>query len=295
MTNSNARYTFTSYGGGLKLVELLHYPETVPTRREKQPQTNNVATLNTFTPAPTLALLDGEAVQGDGIFKLARTDNGVRAEKTLTNGLSIVKDFQLSTNYLVIATVRLENRSAQPLALPAQEWFVGTATPLGPRDKGLAVGVLWYNGAKTDETWAARATSRGGCRQPRALRSNIAAARATWSGWRPTTSSSRWPPCRSSRPRGSSSAESICPAPPARRRAWWPPTRPPPQGYAAAMVYPALTLAPDQTFERQIVSVRRAEGIPDPGAHWRPVQQQPRPGDELRLGRVCLQGAVAGR
>ena len=27
---------------------------------------------------------------------------------------------------------------------------------------------------------------------------------------------------------------------------------PPPQGYAAAMVYPALTLAPHQTFERQI-------------------------------------------
>src|SRR4051812_25178328 len=27
-TNENARYTFSSHGGGLKLVELLHYPET---------------------------------------------------------------------------------------------------------------------------------------------------------------------------------------------------------------------------------------------------------------------------
>ncbi len=35
VTNSNARYTFTSYGGGLKLVELVHYPETVTTRRRK--------------------------------------------------------------------------------------------------------------------------------------------------------------------------------------------------------------------------------------------------------------------
>src|SRR5208283_2245655 len=35
VTNSNAHYTFTSYGGGLKLVELLHYPETVSARREK--------------------------------------------------------------------------------------------------------------------------------------------------------------------------------------------------------------------------------------------------------------------
>src|SRR5947209_14965081 len=74
-TNENARYTFTSHGGGLKLIELLQYPENVSTRRVKQPQTNRVATLNTFTPAPTLALLGSEAIQGDGIFKLTKTDN----------------------------------------------------------------------------------------------------------------------------------------------------------------------------------------------------------------------------
>jgi YidC/Oxa1 family membrane protein insertase len=104
MTNSNARYTFTSHGGGLKLVELVRYPETVTKHHEKEPQTNNVATLNSFSLAPTLALLGGEAVQGDWVFTLAKTDNGVRAEKTLTNGLTIVKDFELSTNYLVMAT-----------------------------------------------------------------------------------------------------------------------------------------------------------------------------------------------
>ena len=98
VANGNARYTFTSHGGGLKLVELVHYPETVSARRGKRhspAQPNNLATLNAFTPAPTLALLGGEAVQGDGVFKLTRIANGVRAEKTLTNGLSIVKEFQL--------------------------------------------------------------------------------------------------------------------------------------------------------------------------------------------------------
>src|SRR5437867_1583569 len=128
LTNENARYTFTSYGGGLKRIELVRYPETVSRRREKHPQTNRVATLNASASAPTLALLGGEALQGDGIFKLTPITNGVRAEKTLTNGLSIVKEFQLSTNYLVIATVRLENHSSQPLILPAQQWVVGTAT-----------------------------------------------------------------------------------------------------------------------------------------------------------------------
>src|SRR6266850_4001310 len=97
VTNENARYTFTSRGGGLKLVELVHYPETVSTRREHQVQ-NRVATLNAFTPAPTLALLGGDEIQGDGIFKVTKTENGngVRAEKTLSNGLTIVKDFELS-------------------------------------------------------------------------------------------------------------------------------------------------------------------------------------------------------
>src|SRR5882724_4367681 len=128
VTNTDAHYTFTSYGGGLKIVELLHYPESVSTRREQRSRTNRVTTLNTFTPDPSLAILDGEAVQGDGIFNLTQTANGVRAEKTLTNGLKLIKEFELSTNYLVLATIRLENHSEQSLSLPSQEWVVGTAT-----------------------------------------------------------------------------------------------------------------------------------------------------------------------
>src|ERR1035441_8686542 len=38
VANGNARYTFTSHGGGLKLVELLQYPETVTARRAKRLQ-----------------------------------------------------------------------------------------------------------------------------------------------------------------------------------------------------------------------------------------------------------------
>src|SRR5438552_16028319 len=126
VTNENARYTCTTHGGGLKLIELLKYPETVSTRREKQPQTNRVATLNTFTPAPTLALVGGDALQGDGVFKLTKiADDSVRAEKTLTNGLTITKDFSLSTNYLLTAKVQLRNTSTQALNLPTQEWVVG--------------------------------------------------------------------------------------------------------------------------------------------------------------------------
>ena len=250
VTNDNARYTFTSYGGGLKLVELVHYPETVTKRREKLLLTNNLATLNTFTPAPTLALLDGEAVQGDGVFTLTRTANGVRAEKTLTNGLSIVKEFQLSTNYLVMATVRLENHSGQPLALPAQEWMVGTATPMGPRDQGRAVGVLWYNGTKSTDVGASSYFS-GGCRRavpPVEYRGG--ASNVVWVAAHnqffvlaamPQQPAEELIVHRLELPRPTGEAARLVAT-----------NAPVPQGYAAEMVYPALTLAPNQTVERRI-------------------------------------------
>jgi YidC/Oxa1 family membrane protein insertase len=152
LTNDNARYTFTSRGGGLKLIELVNYPETVATRRGKAPPANRMATLNPDALEPILAVLDGEAVQGDGVFNLAPTTNGVgvRAEKSLANGLTLVKEFVLGTNYLLTATVRMENHSTLALPLPPQEWAVGTATPMNAQDqdRARAVSVLWYDNAK---------------------------------------------------------------------------------------------------------------------------------------------------
>src|SRR5258705_12745406 len=36
VTNANARYTFTSHGGGLQLIELLRYPATVARYRKNE-------------------------------------------------------------------------------------------------------------------------------------------------------------------------------------------------------------------------------------------------------------------
>jgi YidC/Oxa1 family membrane protein insertase len=153
VTNENARYTFTSYGGGLKLVELVDYPETIPSWRNKRAQASGFAALNSYAPAPTLAILGGAAVQGDGVFTLTRTATGVRAEKTLTNGLTIVKDFSPTTNFLLNASVWLENQSTQSLSLPAQEWMVGTATPMNPDDRGTYyIGMIWSDGNKAHDT-----------------------------------------------------------------------------------------------------------------------------------------------
>ncbi len=153
ITNARARYTFTSRGGGLKSVELLDYPETVSPRWKKKVAKDGVATLNLRAPVPVLAILGDASLVGDGNFILTTNANGVRVEKTLINGLRLSKEFHLSSNYLVNASVRLENTSDQPLTLPAQEWVIGTATPMGPDDTSYSLneGAMWFDGAATQD------------------------------------------------------------------------------------------------------------------------------------------------
>jgi YidC/Oxa1 family membrane protein insertase len=149
ITNAEAIYVFTSRGGGLQSVELSKYPDSIPLRWKKEMATNSVATLNAHAPAPVLAILGDASLVGDGNFTLTKTADGVRAEKVLPDGLRLVKEFHVSSNYLVNASVSLANTSAKPLALPAQEWVIGTATPMGPDDTELYLGSLWYNGTNS--------------------------------------------------------------------------------------------------------------------------------------------------
>ena len=252
VTNADAHYTFTSYGGGLKLIELLHYPESVSTRRDQRSHSNRVATLNNFTPDPTLAILDGEAIQGDGIFSLARTPTGVRAEKTLTNGLTVVKEFEISTNYLLLAAVRLENHSDHALAIPSQEWVVGTASPMNAQDNGAAEGLMFYNGSRAqDVIGASYFSSRGFACTPRVPPAE----------YRSGQSNVVWAAVHNQ-----FFALALMPQGPAvqamMRRAPLP--RPSeeevrndtrivkePMGYKATVVYPALELASHQNLQRQ--------------------------------------------
>ena len=158
ITNAQPSYTniftFTSRGGGLKSVELLKYPDSVPLRWKKEMSTNGFATLNAHAPVPVLAVLGDPGLVGDGNFTLTKTAKGVTAEKLLPDGLRLVKEFQISSNYLINASVSLQNTSNQPVKLPAQEWVVGTATPMGPDDNGMYLGALWYNGKDSPQDCA---------------------------------------------------------------------------------------------------------------------------------------------
>ena len=147
VTNGRAVYTFTSRGGGLKQVELLDYPETVSARWKGQ-ITNSpaVATLNARVDVPVMAVLGGTNLVGDGNFTLTRTAHGVQAEKNFPDGMKLVKNFEFSSNYLINASVRIENTSQNAINLPAQEYVVGTATPMDADDTGLYEGTMWFNG-----------------------------------------------------------------------------------------------------------------------------------------------------
>jgi YidC/Oxa1 family membrane protein insertase len=157
LTNGRARYTFTSRGGGLKLVELLDYPQTISQRWKKtKTVSDSVASLNTRAPLPMLAVAGDARLAGDGIFTLTPIAGGIRAEKSLADGLRLVKDFTFSSNFLVNASVRFENTSSQPLALPAQELIVGTATPMDADDTSLTTGMMWSDGTSAKDqpiTW----------------------------------------------------------------------------------------------------------------------------------------------
>jgi YidC/Oxa1 family membrane protein insertase len=149
--NEDALYTFTSHGGALKTVSLKWYPQMIPCwTRKRATATNQWATLNARSPLPALAILGGEAWQGDGVFQLAKITNGVRAEKELKNGLHLVKEFRITTNYLVETTIRFENRSPAPLSLPPYHLSIGAATPVSLDDDMNRLGAYWYKGSDTE-------------------------------------------------------------------------------------------------------------------------------------------------
>lgn len=152
--NEDARFTFTSYGGGLKRIELKEHPATVVCDKRQVAETNR-ATLNAPAPVAAFALLANTLDQRG--FQITNTGPlTVQAEKVQTNGLRIIKSFQLSTNYLVKVNIRLENASTGAIHLPAQELVIGSSTPIGKRDETWMMGLQWYDSdsaVTVDDTW----------------------------------------------------------------------------------------------------------------------------------------------
>jgi YidC/Oxa1 family membrane protein insertase len=255
LTNGRARYTFTSRGGGLKLVELLDYPETISARWTKTKTASDaVASLNTGAVVPVLAVLGDTNLVGDGEFALAKTGDGVHVEKLLPGGLLLTKEFHLSSNYLVNASVSLKNASDQTLALPAQEWVLGTATPMDVDDNYFSIygGAMWFNGAKN-------ATVRLSSFNP-STTSFIFFPRTPMTEYRAGAKNVVWAAAENQffalLAMPGQPAEQIVARPvtlPAYSNVEQAPGTPLPQGVQTALVYPAQTLSAGSNLVREIV------------------------------------------
>jgi len=251
--NESVRLTITSHGGGIRLIELKKYPESVACRSRSSISTNRFATLNTKAPVPAFALVGSQALQGDGTFSLSKTDAGVRAEKSLPSGARQVKEFQLGSNYLLNVVVRLENPTAQPLPLPAQELVIGTATPLDASDDATLMAVQWYDGANAQsvsEPWFANRTL--GC-FPGTPRTEYLAGKTNvmWAAvYNRFFTMIAAPPTNTPAPQILARHVNLPPPSPeeiaANRKAVEKPF-----GLQSAFVYPPMTLAPKQIVERR--------------------------------------------
>jgi YidC/Oxa1 family membrane protein insertase len=148
LETDQARYIFTSYGGGLKHVELKQYPEKVGRQARRRGATDSLATLNAGAPHPVFGILGSDVLPADTEYRLTRWGDGVRAEAQLESGLFVIKEFLPDTNYLLRAAVRIENQSPEAMFLPAQEWVMGTATPINTHDDGRLIRMQWFDGNK---------------------------------------------------------------------------------------------------------------------------------------------------
>lgn len=161
LEDAEARYVFTSYGGGLKLIELKNYKKSVGCLDGKKVAATELASLNTRAPVAAFTIISPEVGGPEGGYRLTKTGETVRAEKALTPTLNLIKEFRLSTNYLVHVSVRYENLADQPIRLPERELVIGTATPMSHHDESLTLGSQWFNGVRSEsvsEVWFANRT-----------------------------------------------------------------------------------------------------------------------------------------
>ena len=158
LENEKVRAVFTSQGGGLKYVELKAYPGKVAGHRAGDGPVD-LAALNRPSFLPAFSFVNPPGDGADDTFALSRTATGIKAEKSLPNGLRVVKEFTLATNYEFTAAIRMENRGTQPVALPARELVIGTGSPMDPHEGGDTTGAFWFNGDSSEHLDAGKFSS----------------------------------------------------------------------------------------------------------------------------------------
>lgn len=161
LENDLLRVQVTSRGGGIQFVDLKKFPARIPLNRDQKNQPNEAASLNKLSFLPAFTYANSPALTEDGQYRLRLAGGAIIAEKSLTNGLKLVRQFSLASNYIVRVSERIENAAAQTVTVPVQELVIGTAAPMDPHEKADTTGAHWFNGdslTHVDAMWFANRT-----------------------------------------------------------------------------------------------------------------------------------------
>ena len=249
LENDLLRLTFTSHGGGARLIELKKYPASVDCR---DTTANGVpSALNRFAPLPALTLGVGP-LTGDGLFNLRKTEAGVHAEKALLNGLVVSQEWTLSNGYFFETVVTLENRGTDVVSIPPHDYVVGAATPMDRYDMAEVQGAYWFNGEKAEQIskpWFANATL--GCSTISTPRSEFAGGNSNvvWAAVHNQFFALIAQPDQS--PAGVRVVDIPLPAPSPSEVAADGRLNPQPHAYHTSLTYPAQTLQPGEKLIRK--------------------------------------------
>ncbi|MFM7819120.1 MAG: hypothetical protein ACKPGI_19415, partial [Verrucomicrobiota bacterium] len=158
LENTQVRATFTSLGGGLRRVDLKEYPAVIARGKGQGAQASTDVMLNDPAFYPAFVHVGLPGLGGDQEFELIQRDGAVIAQKDLPEGLRVVKEYRLASNYVFQVTIRHENRGSRPVALPSGEMVMGTASTADRQETGDWLGDYWYNGTAAEHvnmTWFA--------------------------------------------------------------------------------------------------------------------------------------------
>ncbi|MBN8247983.1 MAG: membrane protein insertase YidC, partial [Verrucomicrobia bacterium] len=161
LENDQVRATITSQGGGLRFVDLKEYPATVGCRTKDKALASEPASLNQPAFLPAFVHADAAELGPAADFQLSESNGVVRAQRTLTNGVRVTKEYRIASNYVFAVTLRYENTGKAPAALPGRELVVGTASSQDPTETAEWLGAHWYNGSDTtvvNQGWFANRT-----------------------------------------------------------------------------------------------------------------------------------------
>ncbi|MFM7805661.1 MAG: membrane protein insertase YidC [Verrucomicrobiota bacterium] len=249
LENDLLRITFTSRGGGARLIELKRHPASVDCSDSSARGVSSA--LNRFAALPALTLGAGP-LTGDGLFQLSRSGPGIRAEKALTNGLRVSQEWSLSNGYFFETVVTVENRGTAPVSVPAHDYVVGAATPMDRHDMAEVQGAYWFDGEKAEQinlAWFANATL--GCSSISTPRSEFTggSSNVVWAAVHNQFFSLIVQPARS--PAGLRVVDMPLPKPTRPELDADGRLNPDPHAYHTALTYPAEILGPGQSMTRR--------------------------------------------